>query len=1187
MSCAAHRWAGNFGLSFPISPDNSFCTALSLFIRRSLPFRLTHQLRRVVMQQPDGDGQQRRSERLQAPSSAAESAQLVLPQGCNLVADTFVVFQWQDRYCALQSNVTLYCWGQRRSGAIEHVLEKYGWTHSSQLHRVNSKMVSDEQWRWLQQVFMVVLRLFDDKETGDTVGRVHWLNVMECRLVFELLRRECYHHHRNLYPKASLLPSFLKRHGVEVESWPEWYSASSVDRAVTPLPSSGEELEVAYPGTPSSGLSSSSGDRVVGESLDDREWLSDVHIANLMFLLLHGQLVLPLEMRDLFQCMYPMTDELFVQMLRRSDAGTLLTHTKTGRGVTFAFINPSNNHWRLIVLDGMRRQVVVFDPLGTPLPQTVMDAISTCMGPLFQVDDLRSCLQAEGWNCGVWAIFIASRYVRAVVEHMEERVDGGDSGVITFRPRDDDDDYAVLGGHSTAAHRQQNRLFAREARRQYASLLLDAHESGRLLYTASAADREDEAIDAGEESTRRDSDSATLSVARAGMAHSASRSRHFINVPLAELVWIDLTDDVGAVEVEQEEEVEQSYEDLADNFIEFREDNVGNTDAASLRYSLPAKLQSDALHSQIAEFRAYRRQRFSLFRRGPLVEETTISGNIKALLRFLGYLHYEQSPALAREGPHSEAGAPLDMTVFALSNISFLVLDYVEWLEQRRGRRRQAPGEHNFQPVSCATVSNYLNGLVSIVKFQLRHDLYLRDPLLDQLRNLRSQAESYTATQKRFEKVHPEWCSWQQLQLTREKCRATFDQMEDSPASGPFQGAIDDGAYLLCLRELCLLCLFTVCPPPRCSIIRLLQWDKTLVLAPQGPPGRAPTGRWVVDLTDLSHAASRHKTHKRRGALQLPLPLVLDPYLSKLHSTSHGHGGPVFPARASTMAFLNPTPFTNFVKTTFAKYTEGGKAPNPSLLRSIFTTWLYGLQYDTEDTFLAQIKASSAQWKAHSEQIAATVYNKQLVYQQREFAFLLQFCEAYSARFAYDGADGDGAVIDDGAGKPRRRRNSARKRPRREDDAENVQGRDGADSADADAIVYVVEELVDVRVDGQGVKQVLVKWEGYRRRTWEPYASIRKQLSAMVGELEQQLSTTVRTDSTAQDASSTGRGEDGTDHRRTFLEAYIDQHHIDASYRWGPDQVIASELAASLYRPPIRDTVGQLVKSAMALVHSA
>src|SRR6185437_3875951 len=93
--------------------------------------------------------------------------------------------------------------------------------------------------------------------------------------------------------------------------------------------------------------------------------------------------------------------------------------------------------------------------------------------------------------------------------------------------------------------------------------------------------------------------------------------------------------------------------------------------------------------------------------------------------------------------------------------------------------------------------------------------------------------------------------------------------------------------------------------------------------------------------------------------------------------------------------------FTSFVKTTFQKYTENQKAPNPSLLRSIFTTWLYSLQYDTEDTFLQRIKSSSAKWKAHSEQMAATVYNKELVYQTKEFSQLLHFCELYAEQFSY------------------------------------------------------------------------------------------------------------------------------------------------------------------------------------------
>jgi len=73
------------------------------------------------------DVERRRSGRLQDPDPHnTQLTQLTLPDGCDLVAGTFIVFRWDGRHCVLQANVTLYCWGRRRSGAIEHVLHKYG-----------------------------------------------------------------------------------------------------------------------------------------------------------------------------------------------------------------------------------------------------------------------------------------------------------------------------------------------------------------------------------------------------------------------------------------------------------------------------------------------------------------------------------------------------------------------------------------------------------------------------------------------------------------------------------------------------------------------------------------------------------------------------------------------------------------------------------------------------------------------------------------------------------------------------------------------------------------------------------------------------------------------------------------------------------------------------------------------------
>ena len=73
-------------------------------------------------------------------------------------------------------------------------------------------------WSWLKQIFVVVHQMFDDMETCETASKVRWINIMQCGMAYDVMRRECYHYHRNLYPKGSVLTSFLKRHGVEVEA---------------------------------------------------------------------------------------------------------------------------------------------------------------------------------------------------------------------------------------------------------------------------------------------------------------------------------------------------------------------------------------------------------------------------------------------------------------------------------------------------------------------------------------------------------------------------------------------------------------------------------------------------------------------------------------------------------------------------------------------------------------------------------------------------------------------------------------------------------------------------------------------------------------------------------------------------------------------------------------------------------
>ena len=420
--------------------------------------------------------------------------------------------------------------------------------------------------------------------------------------------------------------------------------------------------------------------------------------------------------------------------------------------------------------------------------------------------------------------------------------------------------------------------------------------------------------------------------------------------------------------------------------------------------------------------------------------------------------------------------------------------------------------------------------------------------------------------QKKFEKVHPQWCSWQDLQVAREKCRSAFDQLPESEVKQA------DVAPLLHLRELCLLGFFTICPPPRCSIVRLLEWDKTLV--------QDASGRWVIDLTDLSHAATRHKTHKRKGAMLLPLPKSLSPYLTLLRQRTPRGDGPVFPAlrrtssSSSASVCTGPNVFTSFVKTTFSKYTEGGKGPNPSLLRSIFTTWLYGLRYDTEDTFLQEIKASSAKWKAHSEQMAATVYDKDIVYQQKVFAQLLLFCETYSERFAYDRVQVEPRMEEphEGAAEVSTRRMSSRKRSRGKVSGSSVSGEDEAEGEE-----YVVEALLDIRVNVGGEKQVQVKWAGYLRATWEPYQSMTQQLPEMLVKLEQDLAE-------ADGVTDENDEDDEESMVRAFLVNYIATHNVGRGYRWSPDRLNDLELAVQGHSTRIKQSMKELRKKMIQLV---
>jgi hypothetical protein len=117
-------------------------------------------------------------------SQSLEPRQLVLPADCEIISSTFLLFQFQKRYVILQRNVSLYCWGRERSGAIEFVLQRLSLSDS--VIRINSKTLDREQWKYLKQIFVLVHQLFDSTATQEVASKVHWMNSIPADVVYEM-----------------------------------------------------------------------------------------------------------------------------------------------------------------------------------------------------------------------------------------------------------------------------------------------------------------------------------------------------------------------------------------------------------------------------------------------------------------------------------------------------------------------------------------------------------------------------------------------------------------------------------------------------------------------------------------------------------------------------------------------------------------------------------------------------------------------------------------------------------------------------------------------------------------------------------------------------------------------------------------------------------------------------------------
>jgi hypothetical protein len=154
-----------------------------------------------------------------------------------------------------------------------------------------------------------------------------------------------------------------------------------------------------------------------------------------------------------------------------------------------------------------------------------------------------------------------------------------------------------------------------------------------------------------------------------------------------------------------------------------------------------------------------------------------------------------------------------------------------------------------------SSIANYLNSLVVLAKFY-----FVDNPLADVsftadrvdteyvlagLRRVRAQTNAKAKSEALQKPLHAEWLSWPQCQQVRRACMAAY------------LGSSAKSAARL-LKSLVCLSFYTIAPPPRCSIVRLLQWRTTLVKK------RSDPSRYVIDLlNNPDAAASQHKVRAR------------------------------------------------------------------------------------------------------------------------------------------------------------------------------------------------------------------------------------------------------------------------------------------------------------------------------------
>ena len=349
---------------------------------------------------------------------------------------------------------------------------------------------------------------------------------------------------------------------------------------------------------------------------------------------------------------------------------------------------------------------------------------------------------------------------------------------------------------------------------------------------------------------------------------------------------------------------------------------------------------------QLQSFMSFRTQKLQCFRQGKPVSKVTATTDVQNFLRFLGWRAFAHPPPV-RCLSECLAVVPPESQEFSV----FLV------------RERQ---------VGYGTVANYINSVLNVMQYieveaenldaiRAGRDTSAEDTtamavavvdgnslhkLFECLGNVRAQAEAEATQAKLYKPRKAGWISWIEAKQTRHAALSALDSL---PKSTPRSKRLEVHTDAL------IICFFTIMPPDRCSVIRLLsvalegasaQEKSNVTLKPcVGSDG------FYIDLTKF-----KHKTSKYYGPSMTPVSHLITPLLksfllltqSRFEFSEFGDDEAQARTRQRSL-FAMPTDatrcfessnWTQRVKQAFSRYHAEKKAPCPTLLRSSFITAL-------------------------------------------------------------------------------------------------------------------------------------------------------------------------------------------------------------------------------------------------------